>query len=510
MRRAAGLLLRAGVLGWACAATATAQSPGTPLPPEQVAAAIAALDGIVETAMQASGVPGVAVAVVQDGKTVFARGYGLREIGQPGVVTPDTVFQIASLSKSLSATVVASQIGQNGVTWTAPVQALLPSFALADPWVGEHVTIGDLFAHRSGLPEHAGDDLEDLGFDRAAVLERLPLLPLDAFRTSYAYTNFGLTAAAEAVATAAGTDWASLSENALFAPLGMSSTSMRFADYEARADRAIGHTMIDGAFVPYRSRLPDPQAPAGGASSTVTDFARWMAMVLAGGAPILDAEALTPAITAQVISRAAADPTVLPQFYGFGVGVGQSPSGRTTLSHSGAFVLGAATRYVMLPEAGLGIVVFSNALPVGVPEAIAADFIDLAEFGVPQRDWLALFTEVFAPFRAPEGALAGKSPPADATPAAPLIDYAGSYDNAYFGPAKVTQGDGGLTLQLGPRGDSFALTHWSADTFVFPVLTENMPSGSRATVVFADRAGGATQSFTIDYLNAQGWGEFRR
>lgn len=504
-----GLALAAAGLSGAAVAQ---QSPG-PLPAAQVASAIASLDGVVTDLMQQSGVPGVAVAVVQDGETVFAKGYGVRELGQPDPVEPGTVFQIASLSKSLAATVVATQIGKNGVAWDTPVQTLMPSFALSDPWVGAHATVGDLFAHRSGLPDHAGDALEDLGYDRDYVLSHLDLLPLAPFRASYAYTNFGLTAAAEAVAVAAGTDWASLSETALFQPLGMADSSARFDDFVARPDRAIGHTITGGAFVPYWTRQPDAQSPAGGVSSTVVDFAKWMMMVLddgkLAGAPYLSEAALFPAITPQVISRAPDSPEVLPDFYGFGIGVGQSRSGRMMLSHSGAFLLGASTRYEMLPEADLGIVVFTNAAPVGVAEAIARDFMDRAEFGAPQRDWYGLFTGIFQGFQEPVGSLAGQPRPTDPDPAAPLSTYAGDYANAYFGTARVVEGDGGLVLRLGPEGE-FALTHWSGDIFIFTAQTENMPDGSLAAARFGDISIDAAGTLNIDYLDEHRLGTFNR
>ncbi len=112
------------------------------------------------------------------------------------------VFEIASLSKGVGATVVARAVDQGKVAWTDPIVKYLPDFALSDLYVTEHVTIEDVYAHRSGLPAHAGDLLEDLGFDRTQVLERLRAVPLQPFRAVYAYTNFGLTAGAEAVARA--------------------------------------------------------------------------------------------------------------------------------------------------------------------------------------------------------------------------------------------------------------------------------------------------------------------
>src|SRR4051794_30598531 len=171
-----------------------------PIPDHQIDTAVSQLDGLVADIMGRTGVPGMAVAVVLGGKPVYARGFGVREVGKPPKVDADTVFQLASVSKSIGGSVVAREVAARKVGWDTPVTKLLPWFALSDPSVTGMVTVGDLYAHRSGLPDHAGDDLEDLGYDRRAVLGRLRFLPLKPFRDNYEYTNFGLTAAAEAVA----------------------------------------------------------------------------------------------------------------------------------------------------------------------------------------------------------------------------------------------------------------------------------------------------------------------
>ena len=245
--------------------------------------AVAKLDGIVDDLMKKSGIPGMAVAVVHGGKTVYAKGFGVKDVRSGDKIDPDTVFQLASVSKPLSATVVAHQVGTNAIGWDTPIVSKLPWFALSDPAVTPMVSVGDMFSHRSGLPDHAGDLLEDLGYDRRYVLDRLRQLPLDPFRISYAYTNFGLTAGAEAVAVSAGKSWEDLADEVLFRPLGMASTSYRFADYAARPDRAVGHIHVDGRYEPLYIRDADPEAPAGGASSSVNDMTRWLTMVLANG-----------------------------------------------------------------------------------------------------------------------------------------------------------------------------------------------------------------------------------
>src|SRR5690606_12793198 len=132
--------------------------------------------------------------------------------------------------KSITASVIATQVSKNVVSWDDPVVNHLPAFRLRDGYVTRHATIGDFMAHRTGLPFTAGDDLEDIGYSRETILERLRLLPLGPFRVSYNYANFGTTTAGQAVAAAAGVPWEVLADSALFQPLGMQHTSARYAD----------------------------------------------------------------------------------------------------------------------------------------------------------------------------------------------------------------------------------------------------------------------------------------
>lgn len=494
--------------------TPPARTVGVAVPAGQIEAAVAALDGLAAAMLERSGVPGLAVAVVHQGKTVYARGFGVRKVGEQAAVDADTVFQVASLSKSISATVVATQVGEGRVSWNTPVVAQLPWFGLAAPWVGEHVTIGDLFAHRSGLPDHAGDDLEDLGFGQRAIFERLRAIPLEPFRITYAYTNMGLSVAALAVAAAAGEDWATLSEKALYEPLGMTTASSRYSDFAARGNRAYGHVKVDGHWEARFVRQPDAQAPAGGVSASVEDMAKWMALVLGegdfAGRSIIPADALLPAVTAQIISSPSQAPDARPGFYGYGFGVGIEPSGRVSLSHSGAFLLGAGTTYLMLPSLDLGIVVLSNAAPVGAVEALAREFMDLVQYGTVTRDWYAGYHGLMAGLYEPVGALAGEDPPTDPEPALPLADYAGDYANDYVGDLMIERRTDGLVLVVGPSRLEFPLTHWDGDRFVFPISNENAPPGSRSTVDFRRASDGTVGSVEVEYFDQYGTGSFGR
>lgn len=487
---------------------------GVPIPPGQIDRAIAQLDGLAAEIMQKSHIPGMAIAVVRNGHTVYAKGFGIRRVGSPERVDADTVFQLASLSKSVGATVVAREVGRHVVSWNTPVTAHLPWFALSDPWVTQHVTIGDMYAHRSGLPDHAGDDLEDLGYSQREVLERLRYLPLASFRDTYAYTNFGLTAAAEAVAAAAGTDWATLSEDAIYRPLGMTSTSSRFADFAARTDKAVGHVLVNGAYQPKYQRQADAQSPAGGVSSSVNDMAHWMAMVMQGGVydarPVVDRDALLPAVTGQIVAAHSSSLDARPGLYGYGFNVGTQASGRTSIGHSGAFNLGAATNFLIIPSAGIGIITLSNAQPSGAVEALDAMFADVVQFGYLTRDWLHDYQQAFAPMMGPAGTLAGTMPPARPAQAAPFADYIGTYGNSYFGDARIiVQGDG-LAMLLGPKGIPIPLRPWDGDIFVYTPAGEDAPEGSVGKIAFTKGPGGKITNFDIDLYAESGRNQFVR
>ena len=510
----------------ACSGTATKPEPSkapSDLPPPLVPAmalpdnavdnAVAKLDGIADELMKSSGIPGMAVAVVHDGKTLYAKGFGVKDVTKPASdpankVDPDTVFQLASVSKPIGATVVAHEVGQKAISWNTPVVDKLPWFALSDPAVTAMVAVGDLYSHRSGLPDHAGDKLEDLGYDRRYILQRLRQLPLDPFRISYAYTNFGLTAAAEAVAAAAGKPWEDLSEQVLYHPLGMTSTSSRFADFEARTDKALGHIRIDGKYQPLYKRDPDPEAPAGGVSSSVDDLTHWLAMVLANGSyngqQIVAPDALLPALTPQIVSSPASQPAMRSGFYGYGFNVTTTSAARIQLSHSGAFELGAGTNFVIIPSADVAIVVLTNATPSGIPETLTAEFADLVQFGQVREDWRKLYGDAFADMDKPQGSLVGQKPPANPAPAKPPAAYVGTYNNDYWGAATVTDKDGKLTVSLGPRPDTYQLTHWDGDVFTFSFVTENAPPGTISTAKFD---GG---KLTLEYFDDDKMGTFTK
>lgn len=458
--------------------------------------------------------PGIAVAVVHDDVVAFAGGFGVRRAGAAEPVDASTVFQLASLSKPLASTVVAALVGEGKVAWSAPISDVDPAFQLRDPWVTREVTIADLMSHRSGLPDHAGDLLEDLGYDRGEVLRRLRLqVGGGAFRASYAYTNFGFTEGALAAAKPYHTAFEDAAVSRLFAPLGMTTASYRFGDFMARADRAWPHVRVDGRWESRFQRRPDAQSPAGGASASVRDLAQWMRLQLADGVfagrRLIAAGALAETHAPQ-IRTGINHLTGGPAFYGLGWNVGYDAAGRLTLTHSGAFALGASTAVYLVPSEHLGVVALVNAAPEGLPKSLTYAFVDEALNGRQSRGWRALFHKVFSD-PAAVGVVVGqdwaKRPPSSTAPG-PMGAYVGRYHNDYFGEAWVSEQGGGLVLALGPGPERFALTPFDRDSFTFETRGEN--AVGRTGVTFTLGADGAARRLTIDYLDQDGDGVFVR
>ena len=182
------------------------------IPDGRVRAAVRHLDDVIKEVQKRTGVPGIAASVVHGGQMLYAKGFGVRDVTTGVPVNAQTVFHLASVSKSLSATVVARIVGRNRIQWDDPIIGHLRDFRLSDRYVTRHVTYADMFSHTSGLPQYAGDLLEDLGYPRRYILHALRHQPLHAFRSQYAYTNFGLTAAGVAAASAAGGEWAAVAD----------------------------------------------------------------------------------------------------------------------------------------------------------------------------------------------------------------------------------------------------------------------------------------------------------
>lgn len=511
---ASSLLATRGRSGAAQDATPAAESPG--ITPERVRQIEDRLDEIVKDAMDRTGVPGVSVAIVFEDSVVATRGYGVRSTQTGDTVDADTSFQLASVSKPMASTVIASLVGDGLVTWDTPVVDHLPDFAMFEPWVTREITIRDVFCHRSGLPDHAGDRLEDMGYDREQVLHRLRYQrPAASFRSAYAYTNFGLTAGAVSACAAAGMTWEEASATRLYHPAGMTRTSSRFDDFTGDENHAAGHVLVGDAWIPQYIRNPDAQSPAGGVSSTANDMAIWLRIQLNGGMlgsdRMLEAEPLAETHRPQIASSPAANPdTDRTGFYGLGWNVSYTDRGLVQLSHSGAFALGAATSVYLMPADRFGVVVLTNGYPIGLPESVALSVLDVAQTRAVRNDYVSLLGPVFADLMkldyGDEIDLA--SPPAAPVAALDLDAYAGTYANDLYGDIVVALDGDALLLNQGPKPDTYPLTHWDRDTFYYVPTGEN--ANAPSAVTFTIGPSGQARDVRIENLDVYGQGTFPR
>ena len=482
--------------------------------PERVQAAIATIEQLAKKTIEGDGAPGIAITVVHQDQVVFKQGFGVREAGKPDPIDTDTVFQIASVSKPLSSTVMALMVGEGKITWDDRLTDHDPSFVMYTPYVTRELRLRDFLCHRSGLPDHAGDFLEDLGYDRHHVLHQLRYQPPDSsFRAGYAYTNTGYSEACYAAALAVGKPWEELAAEKLFAPLKMKHTSYRFADYEKAANRARLHVKVDGKWTAKNTRQPDAQAPAGGASTTLNDIAQWLRLQVGEGK--FEGQ--------QIVSTEALAETHQPQFvfginpaegrlssYGLGWNVSIERGGRAFYKHSGEFALGVRSEAAILPSEDLAIAVFSNAAPSGIPEAITESFFDMVLDGKLERDWMAFANQKIDEQEAAERAkLADYShPPAKPNPPLTLSAYSGRYANQFFGEIEIAENDGKLVMRAGPKSLEFSLTHWDRDVFIYQPTGEM--AGGLSGVSFAIGPDGKASRLLVEYWNIHGQGSFER
>jgi CubicO group peptidase (beta-lactamase class C family) len=410
-------------------------------------------------------VPGLAIAVVWlPGNAAYAQGIGVRKVGvssRPGAVDesnevgPDTVFPLASVSKPISSTVMAMLMHEHPeLSWSDVV-----------PGLGSY---RELFSHRTGLPDHAGDLLEDLGHQRADILRRLLLLDRNPVGV-YAYTNFGLTAAAEHAAERVGTPWEKLAAK-LYARLGMPDTSSSFDVFENRPNRTWGHVWRDGGWHHDVQRNPDQQTPAGGVTSTASDLSNWMKLQLGaqtwGEFPGLDV-------------------THTPYEGDHGYALGWNATTRSNdetkqrevlaLSHSGGFDLGAGTCVNLWPPHQLGVVALTNAAPIGVAEGLCSAFWRLVND--PEQTAARLLVERgpshvrpeqqvtlienFRAFMDMELRLPRRSNavPAPGKRVADTFEFKGKYASEFYGEVEFDVKDGQLVMHMGPElRDRFVLS----------------------------------------------------
>lgn len=418
--------------------------------------------------------PGLAVAIVKDDRVVFAKGYGVRTLGEDALVDERTLFAVASNTKAFTASVLGLLVEDGRLGWDDRVTDHLPWFAMSDPWVTRDIRVRDLLTHRSGLATFGGDRLW-IGqtLDRDEIIRRIRYMELvSPFRAAFHYQNLMYLTAGQLVPAITGMSWDEMVRTRLFEPLGMTDSNTTVRELDGMINVASPHEVVGGVLRAIDYDNLDGVAPAASINSSVTDMAQWMRLHLARG-EFEGRQILAPS-TVREMQRiqfplgvsAWANENFGQNFNGIGLGwFIRDYKGRKVVSHSGG-MSGMISLQTLVPSEGLGVVVLTNFAPSAPTRAITNYVLD-AYFGEPTRDWNAIYTD-FRDRGAERAAqreaetVASRIP--DTRPSLPLDAYAGTYHEAASGNAEVRVEDGHLVFDYNPRflGD---VEHWNFDTF---------------------------------------------
>lgn len=443
---------------------------------QPVAEPAAELDGYIQRVLADWGTVGLAIAVVKDGKVVFAKGYGVRTRGTSDAVDPNTLFAIGSTTKAMTAAALGLLVDDKKLGWDDKVTQHLPGFQLMDPWVTRELTIRDLLSHRAGL---GNADMLWYGTDltTAEIVHRARFIPMGySMRAGYTYQNIMYAVAGEVVAAVSGMPWQTFIQARILTPLKMTSTVTTLAQTAGRPNVARPHALVGDTVAVIENASVDGVAAAGSIWSSVTDMARWATVMIDSGrvdgsrflAPTTWAELFRPQT---IIPTSQFYPTARltrPHWTSYGLGwFQQDYAGYAVQMHTGS-IDGMTAIIGLIPGQRLGVYVLAN-LGGGRMElrhALMFKTFDLW-LGTGSRDWSAEFLNLYRPgWQAQQNtvAQAEKQRVKDTRPTLALEAYTGVYADSLLGTARIALKDGKLWYEQS-AWLSGELEHWQYDTF---------------------------------------------
>ena len=453
-----------------------------------LAAPPANFDARVEALRQASETPGIAIAIVEDGKTVLARGYGVRKMGGTDPVDADTIFMTGSTGKAVTVAALATLVDAGKLTWDDRVVDKLPGFQMYDSWVTREMTVRDLLTHRSGLGLGAGDLLfvPRSNRTRAEIVERLKFIkPATSFRSGYAYDNILYTIAGALIEAVSGQSYEDYLRQHVYKPAGLLTATSDEPSRLATANRAYPHGRVGGSIRglgPQRpldetDQLGAASTPAGLLAMSASDLAKWLTIQLsrgktADGGRLFSEASATAMWNPETIEPIGPVPpgfeATKPMFKAYALGWEVSEyGGAKIISHSGG-VFGFITMVVLIPEKNVGFAITMNAEEGAVRRGLTYELID-HYLGRPYVDWAArykaLLTTMLTKAKATVETKAAE--PAKIGPSLSLDRYVGSYADPWYGRIAVSRTGSGLAIDFKetPRM-SGPLDHYQYDTFI--------------------------------------------
>lgn len=439
---------------------------------------------------------GFSIAVVQDGKVILSKGYGLRDVKKNLPVTEKTLFAIGSSTKSFTVTALGTLVDQGKLDWDKPVRDYLPDFRLWDQFATERMTPRDLVTHRSGLPRH---DLMwySSPFSRQEIFERLRYLePNKDFRTTFQYQNLMFMTAGYLAGHVAGTTWEELIRKSIFEPLGMSSSNFSVTEMQKSADYSLPYQVVNDVVVDMPFRNIDAIGPAGSINSNIEDMTKYVMMHLAKGKGVVSATNEIQMMTPQMaIAAPSPDKELGDLAYGMGFFV-TSYRGHKFVHHGGN-IDGFSALVAFLPQDNIGLVILTNQNGSPLPAAVAYNVWDRL-LGFDQIDWTARVKQQRALTKASEQDAKQKGYTIQRTgthPSHELTEYAGEYEHPGYGIVKIEYVNPGLKIDY--HGLGGALTHFHYD--VFEVAKHDGNPFSEEKVTFHTNLAGEIDSLGIPF-----------
>jgi CubicO group peptidase (beta-lactamase class C family) len=450
----------------------------------------------VEALRKDSGAPGIAIAIVEHGKTTLAHGWGVRKLGDPGKVDEHTIFPTGSTGKAFTTAALATLVDQGKLKWDDKVIDHIPWFRMYDPWVTNEMTVRDLLVHRSGLGLGAGDLMyvPRTSLTRKETVERLRYIkPATSFRSDYAYDNVLYIVAGQLIEEVTGKTWEQYVAEDVLKRGGMTDSTTTYEARYADPNHAYPHARVSGAIrgdgpnsvLDEHDELGRNAMPAGGLAMSADDLAQWLKIqlghgALPGGGRLFSedsAREMWSPVTIEPITEWPGDlAPATPKYSAYGLGWEiENYRGARMIWHSGG-VFGAITVVVLLPDQDVGFAIVVNSEEAALRRALMYEIMD-HYLGLPDNGWYKKWDSfVDARLEGGKAALAQmKETTAKVGPSLPLSSYAGTYHDPWYGNVVVSERNGGLWINFAstPRMEG-PLVHYQYDTFKTALTDKNL------------------------------------
>jgi CubicO group peptidase (beta-lactamase class C family) len=426
-------------------------------------------DAQVEQALADFRVPGVAIGIVRDGRVVYSRGFGFRDLESRLPVTPQTVFAIGSSTKAFTTYALGLQVDQGRFNWERPAREYLPGLQLWDPITTAQLSGRDMVTHRSGLPRHDLVWYNNREGTAAELFRRLRHFePNRQLREQWQYNNIMYVLAGHLLAELSGTSWADAIRRDVFEPLRMTSSSLSVDAMQQAPDFALPYRERGDSLVRMNFRNIDNVGPAGSINSNIDDMLRWAQLHVGNGR--LDGTQLIQPATLRdmhtphmVMPGLPPESELSPASYGLGWII-QTYRGRYRVQHGGN-IDGFSALVTLFPRDGTAVVVLANKNGTPLPSLLTDHAADRM-FGLAARDWLgeahARVLAARAQGSAPEDRVAEERRP-NTRHAFAIADYAGDYEHPGYGPLRIRHENGRLSMVF--NDIHTPLEHWHYEVF---------------------------------------------